>query len=135
MTTFGKIIIGLVSSVALLGVVYVCVFIYMFSGMCGSYPYKTVVSPNGKHKAVIYQFDCGATTGFSTQISILSAESNLTDEPGNIFRSDGHPEESAPEMKWLDDQNLNIYKKENIRVYSQEESWGWFWNRIRITYN
>jgi len=33
--------------------------------MCGNEIYSVVVSPNKKHKAVLFQRDCGATTGFS----------------------------------------------------------------------
>ena len=136
MTIFGKIIIGITLTAGLLLFVYIgsSVFKYVtiIDDMCESYSYKTVVSPNGKYKAVIYQFDCGATTGFSTQISILSAEKMLNDEPGNIFQSDGHPEYGAPEILWLDDKHLNIHKRGNNQVYNQEESWGW--NKIKITY-
>ena len=37
---------------------------------CGNDLVKEVPSPNGKMKAVVFQRDCGATTGFSTQISL-----------------------------------------------------------------
>jgi Family of unknown function (DUF5412) len=137
MTIFGKIIIGITTTAGFLLFLYIgsSVFNYVIiNDMCESYPYKTVVSPNGKYKALIYQFDCGATNGFSTQISILNAEKMLNDEPGNIFRSDGHPEDGAPEILWLDDKHLIIHKRGNNQVYSQEESWGWGWNKIKITY-
>lgn len=44
-------------------------------------------SPDGRHDAVLYGRDCGATTGFSTQISVLDAGEQPTGS-GNAFRAD-----------------------------------------------
>ena len=44
-------------------------------------------APDGRHSAVMFQRDCGATTGFSTQISILSPVQQATGS-GNVFRAD-----------------------------------------------
>lgn len=134
MTKLGKILIGLVATAALFVLAYIIGLIYLFSGMCGSHPHKAISSPNGRYKAVIYQFDCGAPSEFSTHVSILNAGDELRDEPGNIFRADGHPDESSPEITWLDDEHLSIQRRPNIQVYSQEESWGWFFNRVNVTY-
>lgn len=134
MAKWRKIVIGIISTIGLLLVMFAGGVIYLFSGMCGSYPYKRIHSPNGEYEAVIYQFDCGATTGFSTQISILEAGDKIPNESGNIFSSDGHPEQVAPDVTWVNENNLNIHKISSATVYNHEESWGWPWNSIKITY-
>ncbi len=45
------------------------------------------VLPDGRHTAILFQHYCGATTGFSAQISILSPEGKIS-EGGNAFRAD-----------------------------------------------
>lgn len=47
-----------------------------------------VYSPDNKYKAVIFDRDAGATTGFNTQISIISSKSSLPNNPGNLFIAD-----------------------------------------------
>ena len=38
---------------------------------CGNDVLSDVPSPNGSHHAVVFERDCGATTGFTTQVSIV----------------------------------------------------------------
>lgn len=114
---------------------FVASVLYIFDGTCGSELFKSVISPDGKYKAVIYQFDCGATTGFSTQVSILGVNEDLDESEGNIFSSDGHPNDVALEVQWPSDNQLNIHKHAGVKVYKQEVSLGWLWNKIDITYH
>jgi hypothetical protein len=44
-------------------------------------------APDGRHTAILFQRDCGATTGFSTHISIMAAGEQPTGS-GNAFRAD-----------------------------------------------
>lgn len=56
--------------------------------LCGNEVIRRLDAPDGKHSAVLFQRDCGATTGFSTQISIL----DVGEDPsggGNAFIADG----------------------------------------------
>ena len=65
--------------------------IYRWSGpLCGNTPIVEEPAPGGKFRAVVFERDCGATTGFSTNISIIPARSPLPNEQGNVFRAD-HP--------------------------------------------
>ncbi|MDF0488331.1 hypothetical protein PX554_09330 [Sphingomonas sp. H39-1-10] len=83
-------------------------------------------SPDGNHVAVLFQRDCGATTGFSTQISILDAD----DKPsggGNAFVADddhgaarvGEWEGSWADMKWLSPKHLLIRYAAKSRLFKQ----------------
>lgn len=58
-------------------------------GGCGNTVVKTARSPDGQLDAVLFERSCGATTGFSTQISIVPA-SELPDGGGNVFVADDH---------------------------------------------
>jgi hypothetical protein len=40
--------------------------------MCGNYVVAEKISPDGRRKVVVFQRDCGATTGFSTQVSLFA---------------------------------------------------------------
>lgn len=102
-------------------------------GMCGNDIYKEYVSPNRKLKAVVFQRDCGATTGFSTQISVMAAKDDLKNEAGNTYIIDGHPSEAAPKLFWRNNNELIIYKPINGSEYKAEKSWGYL-NKVNIIY-
>jgi len=85
------------------------------------------LSPDGTHVAVLFQHDCGATTGFSTQISILDAK----DKPfggGNAFVADddhgaasvGDREGSWADMKWLSPERLHIRYASKSRLFKRK---------------
>jgi hypothetical protein len=57
--------------------------------LCGNQVTQEVSSPSGNYRAIVFEFDCGATTGFSTQVSILPANKKLKNETGNIFAAEG----------------------------------------------
>lgn len=84
-------------------------FIYFvvssFDDMCGNDNLVEVVSPDGRLKAVTFRRDCGATTGYSTQLSILPANRTLPNGGGNIFISRDDPEVT---VRWIDDHHLRI---------------------------
>lgn len=72
---------------------------------CVNEPSQTIVSPLRTLKVVVFSRDCGATTGFNTQVSILGANETLPDEGGNTFISNM----SLPiVMRWSSDSALQI---------------------------
>lgn len=91
---------------------------FFFSDMCSNTIVNTSTSPNGKWQAVLFDRSCGATTGFSSQISLIRAGKELNNEAGNIYIADGYPKGYA--LKWESNTALKIigasgknYKKEN----------------------
>lgn len=59
--------------------------------LCGNQTLSQHVSPDGRWKVVVFERDCGATTGFSTQASLVRADASLPEEAGNAFTADaGH---------------------------------------------
>jgi hypothetical protein len=57
--------------------------------LCGNDPLTQEESPDKKHLAIVFLRDCGATTGFSTQVSILDAPAKLPNEGGNVLVVEG----------------------------------------------
>lgn len=88
----GAIVIGCV--IALVGIaLFALVFLAsrLGSAMCGTYVSDEVLSPNKKLKAVVFQIDCGATTGFNTHVAIGagSLDTKNTDNiPHSFFLAD-----------------------------------------------
>ena len=76
-----------------------------FADPCGNEVRQTVTSPSGNLAAVLFTRDCGATTGFSTQVSIVAAGRSLPNEPGNTFVTGGKVELS---LQWQTDSALRI---------------------------
>jgi hypothetical protein len=89
----------------------------LFADMCGNRLQTALSSPNGKLQAVIFERNCGATTGVSQQVSILEAGLGLPNEAGNIFRAEmyygydpDNPGNSNPEIeaRWAGNDELII---------------------------
>ncbi|KQY20293.1 hypothetical protein [Rhizobium sp. Root482] len=77
----------------------------------------------------MFKRDCGATTSFSTQISIVAGEEEASDI-GNIFRADtdhgkaqaGHWGGPWAEMKWLAPDRLTIRYAKGARLFEQQKA-------------
>ena len=61
---------------------------FLIPDLCGNSLLGEYPSPDRTRKLVVFQRDCGATTGFSTQASLLRGGSDLANEAGNVFVSD-----------------------------------------------
>jgi hypothetical protein len=85
----------------------------------------------------MFQRDCGATTGFSTQVSIVSPEEE-PDGAGNAFRADDDHGAAAAgrwggpwaEMKWLAADHLLVKYAARSRVFERVD----YVNGVRVTY-
>lgn len=58
------------------------------SGLCGNEVILESPSPDREKRLVVFERNCGATTDFSTQASVLSISAPLPNEKGNLFISD-----------------------------------------------
>jgi hypothetical protein len=77
------------AGVILAFIAVVCYSLHVFGGSsCANELLAEAVSPDGKLKAVVFQRDCGATTGFSTQVSVFAASAGVGNSAGNVFTSD-----------------------------------------------
>lgn len=98
------------------------------SDACENTVASSTLSPNGELAAVLFQRDCGATTGFSTQISILRPDGKPTGG-GNVFIADddhgtarvGSWEGSWAEAKWLAPDRLLIRYAAKSRLFKRSD--------------
>ena len=87
--------------------------------LCGNQIGYEEKSPSGKLKAVAFERDCGATTGFTTQISILPNNQKLPNEPGNLFIADG---DLKIRIKWEAEDKLVITYPRDAKVGLKRET-------------
>jgi len=94
---------------------------------CGNQVVARTDAPDGRHSAVMFQRDCGATTGFSTQISVVErgAEPRGT---ANAFRADTSRGAATAgpwggpwaEMSWRGESTLLVRYARGSRIFAQE---------------
>ena len=72
-------------------------------GLCGNDVLSEKTSPSGNWRAVVFERSCGATTGFSTQASVLKKHERLEDTAGNVIVP-----ERAWDLKWASDRELVV---------------------------
>lgn len=109
-------------------------------GLCGNDIVQNVVSPDGTVKAVVFERDCGATTNFSTQVSVVGATQSLPNFSGNVFVRNGNAVATAPKntiplhVIWLDARHLQIRYPGQTRIYQKTSftrvGLGWFRNAL-----
>jgi hypothetical protein len=124
--------------VGALALFFACSACTNIAGDCGNEVLKEVASPIGKMKAVIFQRDCGATTDFTTQVSVLSKDEKLSDAGGNAFAADTNHGEAMSgqgggpvvEVSWLSENELLIKHDTRARALQHPESPG----GVRILY-
>jgi hypothetical protein len=107
---------------------------YTARGLCGNYVFEEIYSPNREYKAVVFQRDCGATTGFSTQVSILNSNDDLENKEGNVLGLAGHPDWTSVQVMWNNDQSLTIAYIESYTVYKNKDRYSSLFTIIDIEY-
>jgi hypothetical protein len=88
---------------------------------CGNRVVQTVLAPGGRLRAVLFERNCGATTRFTTQVSVTSS----IDAPsgiGNVFVADGGIAPTAwggpwAEISWRSRDRLLIKYDRSARVF------------------
>jgi hypothetical protein len=93
---------------------------------CGNRSMKSFPSRDGVLKTVVFERDCGATTGFSLQVSLLARHERLPDDGRNLFVAvDNHGTAKMAEgggvaVRWLDPHRLEIRYDHLARVFQAE---------------
>lgn len=122
-----KLLNGLLIVAVILGTVYACMDM-VWGDMCGNQTIEEVQSPDKKYKAVVFTRDCGATTGYSTQLSIIETSEQLENETGNTFIlsdkvGDGLTFDTGGariEVNWTDENSLTVYFDSKTDFTKQE---------------
>ena len=111
----------------------IAIIMYFLRDMCGNEIYKEYSSPNKLLKAIVFRRDCGATTGYTTELSIINFNESLDNTNGNIYMIKGIPKDVAPYVYWEDNNKLIINAPLSGLEYKAESSFGWF-SDIKIEY-
>jgi hypothetical protein len=96
-------------------------------GDCTNEILQDVPSPDGRRHAVIFDRACGATTGSSTQVSVLTKGRTLQGG-GNVFVTDSDHGKAAWSaggrpiviVRWLDKRTLEVRYDSRARIFAQE---------------
>ena len=98
--------------------------------LCGNRSSKALPSPEGDKVAWLYVRDCGATTGFSTNIALIDAGEEPQDG-GNIFIGDDDhgkaPTDATTQLlqnmaiRWTNSTNLIVNYPVGTRVFKSEK--------------
>jgi hypothetical protein len=103
-----------------------------FPDMCGNEPVAEYPSPDRTMKVLVFQRDCGATTGFSTQASLVSAAGKMPTDGGNLFIA-GTDHGVSPAgswggptvaVRWEGSHNIVVEHDERARVFKAESRIG-----------
>jgi hypothetical protein len=109
---------------------------------CGSHGFHGFLSADGKYRAVVYEYDCGATTPFGTNVAILPASQTFdvfeVPEGEQVFEADGDHGAVTPDsmgilpviVRWQDAHTLRISVPRAARVFRSSRQSG----PIRIEY-
>lgn len=88
-------------------------------GVCENKISQTVVSPSGNMKAVVFNRGCGATVGFSTQVSLLPASARMPNNGGNVLVVD----DAVPlRIEWESDVAVRIAGRFDTQIFKKEAS-------------
>lgn len=73
-------------------------------------------------RAVLFSRDCGATTGFSTQLSILLINESLPGTSGNVFIEDGNhgASEYWAKVRWDSPKRIVVSYPSHARLFRKE---------------
>ncbi|WP_348223576.1 hypothetical protein [Luteolibacter sp.] len=77
-----------------------------------------MVSPDGSKKIVLFSRNCGATTGFNTQGTILNLGDALPNESGSAFIIDS----GSAKVSWAGDFKIVVTLEGGARAFKKEPS-------------
>jgi hypothetical protein len=104
-------------------------------GLCANSLTQTLASPDGRLKAVAFSRDCGATTDFSEQLSILPAATKHTNDGGNTFVAGRH---ETFAFHWTGARSLEITGSRATAFHAANEVrvllGPFHWETVRISY-
>ncbi len=95
--------------------------------LCSNATIASVTSPSGAHKAVVFVRNCGATAGWSTQVSVLRSSESVQNQAGNALVVEG---KAAVTVRWQSASAVTLSGLSNGRLFKQEQSA----NGVSVTY-
>jgi hypothetical protein len=80
--------VSLLSRLCRIPLVAFSVWLIACADPCENRVLSALNSPSANKRAVFFELSCRATTGFSTQVSVLNAGDVLPKSAGNVFNAD-----------------------------------------------
>jgi hypothetical protein len=115
------------AKIRLVGGTLISIALAHCDSLCSNRVLKEAPSPNKHYRAVVFERGCGATTGFNTQVSLLTSSQGLRGS-GNIFIVDFAKSMSKPsdvQIGWAENRKLWIrYVGHEVRIFRQEHKLG-----------
>lgn len=98
--------------------------------MCDNTVVEKKTSPEGGLEAVVFVRNCGATTGFSTHVSVQSSGRELANRAGNVFTAGSGEADVRPgpaggpeaHVEWLSSDTLLIRYDDWSSVFQRRSS-------------
>ncbi len=90
---------------------------------CGNRTLSETQAPGSSKRAVVFERDCGATTDFSTQVSILDVSETGPRDGGNVFVADsdhGAVDNMTVSVRWDSPGHLVVKFPVRARVFRQQ---------------
>ena len=81
---------------------------------CANDVVAEIPSPSGSHRAFVFRLNCGATTGYSTHVSVVRSDEPLPDRPGNLLVLGG---EHPIEVTWVRPEHLQVRYPQGPEVF------------------
>jgi hypothetical protein len=100
------------------------------AGMCLNSDVRRVTSPDRRHEAVVFTRDCGATTGWAANVSIMRPGAGHPRGPGNVFRAEwrlAQPDSAgqpAVLVEWRTPTRLRIVFDDRVEPFMQQSTAG-----------
>ena len=127
----GPIILAIVvGTMGLMTAIYMFTFHFdLGEGLCGNTEVNRLASPDGTREAVLFERSCGATTDFSSQVSIVARGESIGRNSGNalIVDTDHGAASAGPwggplvEMLWTGNENLTLRYSPKAAVYASPQ--------------
>ncbi len=134
-----KVMLFILLSPIILGLVASLVGPRLLSSACKNSIIEEIPSPDKKYKIVIFTRDCGATTDYSTQVSLLSENDKLQNKVGNILIADtDHGKAPAGpgggpliNASWENNDKIVLQYNKQARIFKAENKF----NKNQLTKN
>ena len=117
-----KVVLMSATVVVALGAGVAAWFVHAVAPLCANEIVQEALSSDERHRAYLFQRDCGATTGFSTQVTITHGSEQLPEEGGNVFVADGPPWGGPWRIAWDDTTTLVVTIDRNAQTFLAEKN-------------
>lgn len=125
---------GVIAS--MIGLVTLMGISFIFGNMlCGAQEVdQELLSPDGKYKLLVYGYECGGDTAFTSDVALLPAWKPNVWQPGNLMVQDGRPEWNNLEVSWVDDDTILIRFDPAQKLELNRETYWFLWRKFTVQY-